>query len=145
MAAYPFAAGRHWAASASAQAPNAAANGAVLNPTNAGGAALAPTAAVDRPPRYDDDVSKIASDLEPLATADQIQKTRQQLKEMAVRLELSDLSVANDGTVVLHVDRDLGYRPVIKFVTEATQLMGAVPRVVVDSAPGAGRYQTTLL
>lgn len=90
-------------------------------------------------------MSKIASDLEPIATADQLRKAHQQLTEMAGRLALSDLRVADDGTVLVHVDRDPGYRPVIRFVNEATRLLGAVPRVVVDSAPGAGRYRTTPL
>ncbi|HLI53812.1 MAG TPA: hypothetical protein VKU88_05770 [Acidimicrobiales bacterium] len=89
-------------------------------------------------------MSRIASDLEPIATADQLRTARQQLREMAARLELSNLRVADDGTLLVHVDVDgnPGYRPVIKFVNQATDLLGAVPRVVVDSAPGAGRYRT---
>jgi hypothetical protein len=87
-------------------------------------------------------VSKIASDLEPVATADQLRKVSEQLRAVAGRLELSRLRVADDGTLVLHVDGDLGYRPVITFVNEATHLLGAIPRVVVDTAPGAGRYRT---
>ncbi|MHB8296028.1 MAG: hypothetical protein ACYDH5_15705 [Acidimicrobiales bacterium] len=94
---------------------------------------------------YDVPVSKIASDLEPIASAEQVRKARQGIKDLAVRLEPSDLRVADDGTLLLHVDRDPGYRPVIKFVNEAAQLLGAVPRVVVDSARGANRYQTTPL
>lgn len=90
-------------------------------------------------------MSKTAADLEPIATADQIRKARRKLTEMAGRLDLSDLRVADDGTVLVHVERDLGYRPVIAFVNEATRLLGAVPRVVVDSAPGAGRYRATAL
>lgn len=95
--------------------------------------------------KYHGTVSKIVSDLEPVATADQLRKARRQLTDLAGRQELSDLRVAKDGTLLLHVDRDLGYRPVIKFVTQATRLLGAVPRVVVDSAPGAGRYATRRL
>ncbi len=93
-------------------------------------------------PGYDRCVSKIASDLEPVATADQLRKVSEQLRAVAGRLELSRLRVADDGTLVLHVDGDLGYRPVITFVNEATHLLGAIPRVVVDTAPGAGRYRT---
>lgn len=88
---------------------------------------------------------RIVADLEPIATADQIRKARQQFLDLAVRLDLSDLRVADDGTLLVHVDRQNGYRPVINFVNEAAQLLGAVPRVVVDSAPGAGRYHTTPL
>lgn len=90
-------------------------------------------------------MSKIASDLEPIATADQIRKARQQITDLAVRLNLNALRLADDGTLLVHVDHDRGYRPVINFVNEAAQLLGAIPRVVVDSAPGAGRYHTTPL
>lgn len=90
-------------------------------------------------------VSKTALDLEPIATADQLRKARRQLTALATSLGLSDLRVADDGTLLVHVDNEDGYRPVINFVNEATRLVQAVPRVVVDSAPGAGRYQTTPL
>ena len=93
-------------------------------------------------PRYGRYVSRIASDLEPLAPPDQLRKVSEQLRAVAGRLELSSLLVADDGTLVLHVDGDLCYWPVITFVNEATHLLGAVPRVVVDTAPGAGRYRT---
>jgi hypothetical protein len=87
----------------------------------------------------------MASDLEPVATADQVRKARSQLNQLATDLELSDLRVTSDGTLLLHVDRDPGYRPVIKFVAAAAQLLGAVPRVVTDDAPAAGRYHASPL
>ena len=87
----------------------------------------------------------MASDLERVATADQIRKSRSQLTQLAAGLQLSDLRMTNDGTLLLHVDRDPGYRPVIKLVAAATQLLGAVPRVVTDDAPSAGRYHASPL
>ncbi|MGH9107245.1 MAG: hypothetical protein ACRDZX_15725 [Acidimicrobiales bacterium] len=90
-------------------------------------------------------MSKMASDLERVATADQIRKSRWQLTQLAAGLQLSDLRMTNDGTLLLHVDRDPSYRPVIKFVAAATQLLGAVPRVVTDDAPSAGRYYASPL
>lgn len=90
-------------------------------------------------------MSKIASDLEPMATAAQIRKAASKLKELATRLELSDLRLSEDGTIVLHVDSDLGHRPVIRFLNQATRLMGAEPYVVTDCAPGASRYRTSPL
>lgn len=90
-------------------------------------------------------MSKTAADLEPVATADQLRKARQPLTNVAARVGLSELRLADDGTLLVHVTSDRGYRPVIDFVNEASKLLGAVPRVVVDSAPGASRYRTTSL
>ena len=43
----------------------------------------------------------MASDLEPVATADQVRKARSQLNQLATDLELSDLRVTSDGTPTL--------------------------------------------
>lgn len=77
-----------------------------------------------------------------MATAAQVRKAAAKLRETATRLGLSELRVADDGTIVLHVDNDATHRPVIRFLNDATTLLGAEPYVVTDDAAGAGRYRT---
>lgn len=70
-------------------------------------------------------------------TANQLLAGRDRLRELASAHGLSELRLASDGTLFVHVDRDPGYRPVLRFVEEATKSLGAEPNVVVDDAPAA--------
>jgi hypothetical protein len=90
-------------------------------------------------------VAKIASDVEPRASGAQLRRARRRLQRLADELGLSNLRLAQDGTLVVHVDDDPSYRPVLKFVTEATLILGAEPHVVTDDAPIADRLTTTAL
>lgn len=80
-----------------------------------------------------------------MASGKQVRKVAPKLRELAARLGLSDLRVAEDGTILLHVDHDRTHRPVIRFLNEATRLIGAEPYLVTDDAPAAGRYHTSPL
>lgn len=95
--------------------------------------------------RYHGHVTKLTADLEPRATAQQIRAAKARLSKLARSLELSDLRLTPQGTLVVHVERDPSYRPVLKFVTEATRILGAEPHVVTDDAPAASRLQASPL
>jgi hypothetical protein len=90
-------------------------------------------------------VAKIASDVEPRAPANQVRRARDQLRRTADELGLSNLRLAKDGTLVVHVDDDPSYRQVLKFVTEASRILGAELHVVTDDAPIADHLTTTPL
>lgn len=76
-------------------------------------------------------------DVDPRATAAQVGRARLGLLELARRHGLAELRVTSGGALVVHVVDDPGYRPVIRFVVEATSLLGAEPDVIVDDAPAA--------
>jgi hypothetical protein len=90
-------------------------------------------------------VAKIASDVEPRATAAQVRRARGRLQQVADELGLSNLRLATDGTLVVHVDDDPSYRQVLKFVTETSRILGSEPHFVTDDAPIADRLTTTPL
>ncbi len=73
----------------------------------------------------------------PRASADQVLRSRVLLRELAARQGLSDLRLAPDGTVFVHVDNDPGYGPVLRFVEAATKALGAEPNVVTDETAAA--------
>ncbi len=90
-------------------------------------------------------MSRVGSDVESRASTAQLRKARRELLELAARHHVSDLRLTDDGTLVLHVDDDNTYRPVLKFVDEVTRFLGAEPHVVTDDAPALGRLHTTPL
>ena len=59
------------------------------------------------------------------------------LRDLAGRYDLSDLRLADDGTLFVHVDDDPGYRQLLEFVAEATRAVGAEPNVATDETPAA--------
>lgn len=73
----------------------------------------------------------------PRATTDQLLGSQAGLRKLAAREGLSNLRLAPDGTVFVHVDRDPGYGPVLRFVEAATELLGAEPNVVTDETESA--------
>jgi hypothetical protein len=90
-------------------------------------------------------MSRIDADLGPRATAAQLKSARPQLKQLASRHGLSSLRLADEGTLVVHVEFDPTYRSVLKFIAQATHLLQAEPHVITDDSPIAGRLQTTPL
>ncbi|MHB8437848.1 MAG: hypothetical protein ACYDD4_01615 [Acidimicrobiales bacterium] len=54
------------------------------------------------------------------------------LRERDQEHGLSDLRLAPDGTVFVHVEREPGYGPVLRFGAEAAKLLKAEPNVVTD-------------
>ncbi len=57
--------------------------------------------------------------------------------QLAERHGLAELRLTDEGMLVVHVVDDPTYRPVIRFVRDATHLLGAEPQVVTDDAPAA--------
>jgi hypothetical protein len=80
----------------------------------------------------------VATNVEiPRASADQVIGSQVILRELAAREGLSNLRLAVDGTVFVHIDHDPGYGPVLRFVEAATRVLGAEPNVVTDETPAA--------
>lgn len=73
----------------------------------------------------------------PRAGVEQVLGSQAALRELAAREGLSDLRLAPDGTVFVHVDHDPGYGPVLRFVEAATEVLGAEPNVVADETAAA--------
>jgi len=84
-------------------------------------------------------VPRTIPDVEPRATAAQIRHARRAISAAARRHGLSALRLTADGTLLVHIDEDVTYRPVLQFVAEATGLLGAEPHVVTDDTVAAGR------
>ncbi|MGI8427500.1 MAG: hypothetical protein ACR2FO_09040 [Actinomycetota bacterium] len=90
-------------------------------------------------------MQRTATDLEPEASAEQVRKARQAVLAAAKSHALSDVSLANDGTLVVHVDEDPTYREVLGFITDVKKVIGAAPRVITDDSPASGTLKTKLL
>src|SRR5699024_9309016 len=71
------------------------------------------------------------------ASAEQLHACRAVLRDLAGRHGLSNLRLAADGTLFVHVDDDPGYRRLLDFVADATAGIGAEPNVVTDETPAA--------
>lgn len=71
------------------------------------------------------------------ASAEQLRASGAILRDLASRHGLSNLRLALDGTLFVHVDDDPGYRRLLDFVADATAAVGAEPNVVTDEAPVA--------
>jgi hypothetical protein len=68
----------------------------------------------------------------PRASAVQVLGSRAALRELAARQGLSDLRLAPDATVFVHVDHDPSYGLVLRFVEAATK---EPPRPCSPAAP----------
>lgn len=79
-------------------------------------------------------------DLVPRASAGQIRGARVKLLELARHHGLSDVRLASGAapaTLVVHVDEDPTYKPVLRFLADATDVLGAEPHTVTDDTPAA--------
>ncbi len=81
-------------------------------------------------------------DVEPRVTAAQVRRARVAVLKAARRHGLSAVQLADDGTVVVHVEQDPTYRSVLRFVAEAFAAVGAEVHVITDDTQAASRLVT---
>lgn len=89
-------------------------------------------------------MSTTATDVGPRATAAQIKGAREAVLAAASKHGIDDIRVAEDGTVVVHAN-DPTYRPVLRFIADASSAVGAEVHVITDDAPAGREVHTRLL
>ena len=91
---------------------------------------------------YDAFMARIEMDLAPVphASVDQLRGTRTKLLDLARRNGLSDVRLvanATPPTLVVHVDDEPTNKPVLRFVADATAVLGSEPHVITDDTLAA--------
>ena len=87
-------------------------------------------------------MQQIASDLEARATVQQLHQARKSVFKSATRHKMTNLRLAEDGTLVVTVEENPGYRSVISFIDDLSKVIGAPPHVITDDTERARRLET---
>jgi hypothetical protein len=67
-----------------------------------------------------------------------VRQHRQRLHELAHQNGLTELRVRGDGTLIVHSARP-GYRAVVRFASDAADVVGAYVHVITDDVPASFR------
>ncbi|PZS04046.1 MAG: hypothetical protein DLM56_07220 [Pseudonocardiales bacterium] len=71
-----------------------------------------------------------------VASAAEVFARRDELRRLAARHGFTQARIADDGTLIVHVDEP-GYRPIIRFSIDAATLLGAHVQTITDDVPAA--------
>jgi hypothetical protein len=74
------------------------------------------------------------------ATSSEVLEHAVALRNLADDLNLGDLRLRGDGTVIVHSD-EAGYRAVIRLSSSASALVGTYVHVITDDVPAAAGAQ----
>jgi hypothetical protein len=70
------------------------------------------------------------------ATSREVASHADAIRQLAVKLGLSDPRLRSDGAMVVHSE-EAGYRAVTRLSAAASELVGAYVHVITDDVPGA--------